>query len=61
MVIGDVASDTSAMKCDTEIVVDEACSVCAHPMRAHDGIATRFCAATLAGALDRGCACPPGG
>ncbi|HWC81808.1 MAG TPA: RGCVC family protein [Pseudonocardiaceae bacterium] len=49
------------MKCDTEIVVDEACSVCAHPMRAHDGIATRFCAATLAGALDRGCACPPGG
>ena len=33
------------------------CSACVHPRDAHDGIATRFCAATTARALARGCAC----
>ena len=33
------------------------CSACVHPVDAHDVIATRFCAATIARALGRGCAC----
>jgi hypothetical protein len=33
------------------------CSVCVHPRDAHDAIAMRFCAATTAHALARGCAC----
>jgi hypothetical protein len=33
------------------------CPACGHPADAHDVIATRFCAATTARALPRGCAC----
>jgi hypothetical protein len=33
------------------------CPACVHPVEAHDVIATRFCAATLARSMDRGCAC----
>jgi hypothetical protein len=30
---------------------------CGHPMDVHDAIAARYCRATLAGALPRGCIC----
>ncbi|MGY1857709.1 RGCVC family protein [Modestobacter sp. SYSU DS0290] len=33
------------------------CPACPHPMAAHDPIGARFCRATAAGTLDRGCAC----
>lgn len=33
------------------------CPVCPHPANAHDPIARRFCSATEAGALSRGCLC----
>jgi hypothetical protein len=33
------------------------CPACVHLVDAHDVIATRFCAATLARSMDRGCAC----
>ena len=33
---------------------------CGHLDNAHDVIAARFCAATQAGALSRGCICHPG-
>jgi hypothetical protein len=33
------------------------CPACVHPVDAHDVIAARFCAATLARSTDRGCAC----
>jgi hypothetical protein len=33
---------------------------CGHLDSAHDVIAARFCAATQAGALTRGCICHPG-
>lgn len=36
------------------------CPVCPHERDGHDSIASRFCAATSAGALDRGCACAAG-
>jgi hypothetical protein len=34
-----------------------ACDVCPHPLAAHDVIGRRFCAATLTGAITRGCIC----
>ena len=36
---------------------DEACDMCAHPLSAHDPIARRYCVATSANALTRGCIC----
>lgn len=33
------------------------CAVCPHPWDAHDRIGLRYCAATAAGSLDRGCVC----
>ncbi|QRP47907.1 RGCVC family protein [Amycolatopsis sp. FDAARGOS 1241] len=37
-----------------------ACPVCPHESNSHDAIASRFCAATAAGELHRGCACAAG-
>lgn len=34
------------------------CGTCPHPLSAHDAISLRFCRATEAGHLPRGCACP---
>jgi hypothetical protein len=34
------------------------CEACPHPVDDHDAIGLRFCRATLASALDRGCVCP---
>jgi hypothetical protein len=36
---------------------EEVCPACAHVMSAHDVIGARFCIATKAGGLTRGCAC----
>jgi len=36
---------------------DPRCDVCPHPAADHDAIGLRFCRATLAAAIDRGCAC----
>jgi hypothetical protein len=33
------------------------CGACPHLLAAHDVIGERYCRATLAGALTRGCAC----
>jgi hypothetical protein len=33
------------------------CPVCPHPTAAHDAIGARFCRATIAKALARGCVC----
>ncbi len=37
----------------------QTCDVCAHPDAAHDAIARRYCKATMASALPRGCICSP--
>jgi hypothetical protein len=41
-------------------VVEEtgACAVCPHPVASHDAISLRFCHATQAAAVTRGCVCP---
>ena len=36
-------------------VDDPRCDVCPHPVDDHDAIALRFCRATLAAAVTRGC------
>ena len=40
-------------------VDDPRCDVCPHPVDDHDAIALRFCRATLAAAVTRGCVCRP--
>lgn len=35
----------------------DVCDACSHSLAAHDRIETRYCAATTAGGLDRGCLC----
>lgn len=35
----------------------DACVVCPHPWHEHDPIGVRFCTATAAAALSRGCIC----
>jgi hypothetical protein len=39
----------------------EACPACAHVLSSHDRIGARFCKATTAGGLTRGCACGAAG
>jgi hypothetical protein len=36
---------------------DAACDVCPHSLAGHDPIGLRYCRATFAGALTRGCVC----
>lgn len=36
---------------------EEACTACAHPLSTHDTIEARYCRATTALALARGCIC----
>ncbi|HEY2060693.1 MAG TPA: RGCVC family protein [Amycolatopsis sp.] len=40
-----------------EPLAENACPSCPHPLDSHDVIARRFCTATSAGHLDRGCVC----
>jgi hypothetical protein len=35
------------------------CPVCPHPLADHDPIGLRFCRATAAAAVSRGCVCRP--
>jgi len=39
----------------------QTCDVCSHPDGAHDVIARRYCAATMANAISRKCICTPMG
>jgi hypothetical protein len=41
----------------TGVRADRACAACPHDRDAHDAIGTRFCSATSAHGLDRGCVC----
>ncbi|GAB3001834.1 RGCVC family protein [Saccharothrix stipae] len=55
MPTNDVLMDRSTP--DTAGQVETPCPACPHPTNAHDPIARRFCSATEAGALSRGCQC----
>jgi hypothetical protein len=41
----------------TDARTDSACAACPHDREAHDAIGTRFCSATSARGLHRGCVC----
>jgi hypothetical protein len=49
------ASDTAGAGPEAEA----ACDMCRHPAAEHDQIAARYCDATRAHALSRGCICRP--
>jgi hypothetical protein len=36
---------------------ETACAACVHPREAHDRIGLRYCAATVASGINRGCVC----
>jgi hypothetical protein len=36
---------------------EAACPACPHPLPQHDPIGVRYCLATTAGAMERGCVC----
>ncbi|MEJ2854243.1 MULTISPECIES: RGCVC family protein [unclassified Saccharothrix] len=40
-----------------EARVERSCPACTHPADTHDALSRRFCAATRAGGLHRGCLC----
>jgi hypothetical protein len=40
-----------------EPTAQDACAACPHPLSAHDPIGLRFCRATAAGTVSRGCVC----
>ncbi len=40
-----------------EATVVAGCDVCAHPLDDHDRVARRYCTATFANAIARGCIC----
>ena len=42
---------------ETEVEDQARCGSCPHPLVAHDPIGLRFCRATRAGDIHRGCAC----
>ncbi|NNH74935.1 hypothetical protein HLB23_34665 [Nocardia uniformis] len=42
----------------TAAPIETSCAACPHDWEAHDRIGVRYCSATVAGGLDRECACP---
>lgn len=49
---------TGVMRIEQPQDTQDACVACAHPWSAHDVISARFCTATVAAGLVRGCVCP---
>jgi hypothetical protein len=43
---------------DVAVDNDATCVVCPHPWQEHDSLGERYCTATTAAALTRGCICP---
>jgi hypothetical protein len=52
-----VAVPASSTASAPDVATDLGCAACPHDVDAHDPIGTRFCTATIAGALSRGCVC----
>ena len=52
-----------ASELQTDVLTDyadaaESCVACPHPWHEHDPLSVRYCTATTAVALSRGCICP---
>jgi hypothetical protein len=60
---GDMATTDVAPRVpanSTDLRADGRCPACAHPWDRHDVISARYCTATIASTLTRGCICPTG-
>jgi hypothetical protein len=53
-------AQTDATAANAEDQPSAMCAVCPHAEQAHDSIGLRYCAATVAGAWERGCVCGGG-
>ena len=55
-----MVSAPSVVPAPVRLPVEESgvCAVCPHDLAAHDRISLRFCQATQASAVTRGCVCP---
>jgi hypothetical protein len=60
MATTDVAPEKSHHATVNGPAAEDVCLACAHPWSGHDVISARFCTATIASALTRGCICPAG-
>jgi hypothetical protein len=52
-------SETTAATRDGPLATADVRCPCGHSLDRHDRVATRYCAATIAGELARGCLCAP--
>jgi len=57
MVITNMASEAREANTDTDVAAGKSCLACAHSWQTHDAIGIRYCTATIAGGLTRGCVC----
>jgi hypothetical protein len=55
--ISDPCGPVITATADAVTMLVETCDACDHEQTEHDPIARRYCAATLANALTRGCIC----
>jgi hypothetical protein len=56
----DTLTSTTPSTTATSVEAGPGCRACPHAWDVHDVIGRRFCTATIAGNLARGCACRPG-
>jgi hypothetical protein len=42
---------------NSDVITSEKCSACKHPWEKHDALGVRYCTATMASSLSRGCIC----
>lgn len=56
----DIRTDPAPVGLDAGPADPRACLACPHALDAHDGLGTRFCAATTAAGHSRGCICSAG-
>lgn len=42
---------------NSDVITSEECSACKHPWEKHDALGVRYCTATTAASLSRGCIC----
>ncbi|WP_157529701.1 RGCVC family protein [Nocardia sp. NRRL S-836] len=48
---------SESLTVDVQVLPDASCAVCPHPLQDHDPLGVRYCNATTASALPRGCIC----
>jgi hypothetical protein len=52
-----VAAADKTADTNSDVITSEQCSACKHAWDKHDALGVRYCTATTAGSLSRGCIC----